>query len=287
MKNKLLVIGLSLLLSVNLFAVDFSEIERKEFEELQNFRLSLSVLNDNKIAVKQIEEKYEKLVANQALYSEEYFLTVENILTWEKYNYLYEEDLKHPDLEPLITNQYRKIREYTGSHKQETYSEWFYETAADIVAQTLQFLSLSKIMSEGLTVKKYYDEALTINPNSAFALMNIAQWYYYAPGVSGGGKNKARRALEESVKNSVTVVEKFYTTAMLSQIYFDNGDKEKAAELLEQAEALCPGTAHLKKFRFINAKDCSYFSYVTDREKLEKKWGVAGQHGNYGAPQRG
>lgn len=277
MKNKFCCTFIALLMCANLFAAGFSDLESREFDLLQEFRLSLSVLNDNEAAVRKIEEKTEYFNANKDKFSEEYFLTVENILTWEKYNYLFEQDIKHPALESLITGQYKKIREYSDSHKKETYSEWFYETAADVVAQTLQFLSLSKAMSEGLIVKKYYDETLEINPDSAFALMNIAQWYYYAPAISGGGKNKAKKALEQSVEKSLTKVEKFYTTAMLSQIYFDNGDKAKAAELLSLAESYCPGTAHVKKLQFINSKDVSYFVYVTDREKLEKKWGVAGQ----------
>lgn len=271
MKKLILSLGIIFCISDIFFAKEYTNKEEQKLDYIQNLRLELNTYHNNSESVARIEKELDDLTANKADYSEEFFLTIENILVWEKYNYLYEDDIKCPLLEPLITAQYKKIREYINAHKKEKFNKWFYETAADILAQSLQFLPMTKAMSEGLNVKKYYDEALLIDPDFTYSLMNIAQWFYYAPVVSGGGKGKAKDSLIKSVEKAKTLNDKFYSTAMLSQIYFDSGEKEKAKEYLDMAEKLFPGTDHVAKFRLINSYDYSYFYYVTNREKLDKE----------------
>lgn len=270
MKKLLSVIFLSIILS-SVFAVDFTDVEKAKFQKIHKMRPELGCMASYKDAVDTLNTELALLENEKATYSEEFYLTIENILTWEKYNYLLEIEFKDPQLEPLITAQYKKVREYINSHKNEKFNPWFYETAADVLASSLQFLSLNKAMSEGLNVKKYYDDALEIDPDFSFALMNVAQWYYYAPAISGGGKNKTLKSLIQAVEKAQDNVDKFYSCAMLSQIYFDMGKKEEAAKYLEEATNLYPESKHTQKLKIINENNYSYFSYVTDREKLDKK----------------
>lgn len=269
--KKLLSSFLICILCVSVFAAEFTNAEKAKFQQIHELRPELGCMPTYQDAVDTLNSELDLLKSERSLYSEEFYLTLENILTWEKYNYLLEIEFKDPQLEPLITAQYKKIREYINSHKNEKFNSWFYETAADVLAASLQFLPINKAMSEGLNVKKYYDEALEINPDFTFALMNIAQWYYYAPAISGGGKNKTLKSLVQSVEKAKDNIDKFYSYAMLSQIYFDMGNKDEAKNCLEKATALYPDSKHTQKLKIINENNYSYFSYVTDREKLDKK----------------
>lgn len=254
----------------SVFAGEFTSVEKEKFAKIHNIRPELSCMDTYEDAVKVLNAELDSLAAEKAKYSEEFYLTVENILTWEKYNYLLEIEFKDPQLEPLITAQYKKIRAYINSHKNETFNPWFYETAADVLASSLQFLPLNKAMSEGLNVKKYYDSALEINPDFAYALMNVGQWCYYAPAISGGGKNKALKNMQLAVEKSKDNFDKFYNNAMLSQMYYDLGKKDEAQKCLEEADKIFPDSKYIKKLKIINEKGYSYFTYVTDREKLDK-----------------
>lgn len=205
---------------------------------------------------------------------EEILLSANNILTWEKYNALYEINPKNKELEPFLTAQYKKIRAYFKSHKGETHNKWLYVTAGDILSSSLQYLPLSSAMNEGLTIKKYYDKALENDPEFVFCLINIAQWYFHAPVISGGGKGKAMKAFLNAEKSAKSEAELYYAKLFLSQSYFEDGKKEKAAELLAEAEKLLPDSRTVKFYRFLNENGYYYFEYPEHREKINAKLGI-------------
>lgn len=258
-------------------AAVLTEAEAGVLAETTDFRFSLKTAASCAEAVEKIDAYAARIAENtaNAAVSDEIKLVLENILVWEKYNYLYESDIKHPDLEPLIKTQYEKVKAWFKTHSGEPHSTWLYYTAGDILSCCMQFLPLTTAMSEGLTVKKYYDTALEQDPYMVFTLINIAQWYFYAPAISGGGKKKAHTALETARAVAKTVPEQFYATLLLSQVLFEEGEKRESAELLADADELYPGTYEARSFSALNGAGYSYFYYTLNREKVDKKLGAA------------
>ena len=148
---------------------------------------------------------------------------------------------------------------------------WLYATAGDILSSSLQYLSIKKAMQEGLTIKKYYDMALEEDPGFVFCLINIGQWYFHAPVVSGGGKGKALNAFKKAESSAKNDIELYYAKLYLSQSYYEDGNKKKAAELLEECEALLPGSGSVKLFKKLNENGYHYFEYPENRRKIDSK----------------
>lgn len=255
---------------------ELTEFESKIMAEITDFRWKLALFDDFEKAAQACDE-FSSYVNNPETaenLSEEILLSANNILTWEKYNALYELNPKNKELEAFLTAQYRKIRSYFKEHKKEVHNKWLYVTAGDILSSSLQYLPLSTAMNEGLTIKKYYDKALDNDPEFVFCLINIAQWYFHAPAISGGGKGKAMKAFLAAEKAAKTDAELYYAKLFLSQSFYENGDKQKAAELLDQAENLLPGSRTVKFYRFLNEHGYYYFEYPENREKINKKLGI-------------
>ena len=86
---------------------ELSDFDLKMMDGISEFRLSLGLSSTCAEAVSKIDE-YHAIVNDadvSSQLSDEILLSINNIPVWEKYNYLYEEDIAHPDLEPLIKGQ--------------------------------------------------------------------------------------------------------------------------------------------------------------------------------------
>ena len=255
------------------FANEFSADEQAVMEKVTDFRWHLFCDEDYKSVAKKCDDfkEYIDSFKIKLSLSEECFISIENILTWEKYNALYEINPSDSELEDFLTAQYKKIRFYFRNHKKDVHNKWLYVTAGDILSSSLQYLPLTTAMNEGLTIKKYYDKALEIDSNFVFCLINIGQWYFHAPAVSGGGKKKAMNAFIKAESSATSDAEKFYAKLYLSQCYFDFDDKEKAAALLDECESLLPETRIVKFYRLLNENGFCYFEYPQNRKKIDLK----------------
>lgn len=260
-------------LSLSLSATtNLTPFEEEVLENIAAFRMEIGGTTSSDIAVFEIEKKEAELQDTifQEKLSDEVRLILDNILTWEKYNYLYEGDIKHPALEPLITAQYKEVKDWFKTHKEDTPNKWLYCTAGDILSCCMQFLPIGTAMSEGLTVKKYYEAALEQDPEMSFCLINIAQWYFYAPAISGGGKKKALNAFEKAVKNAKNPSELYHSQILLSQMLYENGQKEECLTVLDKAKSLFPESRPVERMKTINNAGYSWYDYTMNREKADK-----------------
>lgn len=273
MKKILLFVACFLFGSAVFAGQEMSDFEVQVMEEVTDFRWHLALERDFNKAAELCDEYKEKLNAPEVekKLSGDILLSVNNILTWEKYNALYEIDQKDKAIEKLITDQYETVKAYFKAHKKEKLNKWLYVTAGDILCSSLQYLSLSTAMNEGLTVKKYYDDALDQDGDFVFCLMNVAQWYFHAPAVSGGGKGKAMKAFKKAEACAKSDAEKFYAKLFLSQSLFEDGDKAGAAALLDECEKLLPGTRTVEFYRLLNDNGYYYFEYPEHRKKIDSK----------------
>lgn len=273
MKRKIFITILFCLIANTLFALEsMTQFEERIIDETLIFRMNLTSYNSDD-AIKKIDE-YADVIAKpetQNLLSDEIKLVLENMLVWEKYNYIYKKDMKSELLEPLIKNQYNKVKEWFSSKKDEKHNKWLYCTAGDVLSSCMQFLPVTTAMKEGITVKKYYDAVLEQDPTMTFCLMNIGQWYFFAPAFGGGSKKKALDCFNKAVLYSQNDAEYFYAKIYLSQMCFENEDLDKAASFLEEASKVLPSNLYTPFIKKINDAGYSLYYYTMNREKVDKE----------------
>lgn len=253
--------------------ISMTDFEKSFMQEITEFRWRLALYDDFAEVAEKCDEfsKYVNSGEISSNLSEEILLSVNNILVWEKYNALYEINQEDSSLEEFLTAQYKKIRSYFKEHKNQEHSKWLYVTAGDILSSSLQYLPLGTAMNEGLTIKKYYDLALEEDSDFVFCLINIAQWYFHAPKISGGGKGKAMKAFLHAEKAAETDAEKYYAKLLLSQSFFEDGSKAEAKRLLDECETLLPGSRTVAFYKLLNKNGYCYFEYPQNRKKIDAK----------------
>jgi len=264
---------LLLTFSFSVYAVELTDFENQMIQETLEFRFSLILCQTPDEAISKIDEFYTELTSEQVKnqLSEEIQIVVESMIMHEKYNYIYEKEIKSPLLEPIITGEYHKIKDYVSRHKKETYSIWFYAASGDILSASLQFLSIGDAMKEGLTVRKYYDAALEQKPDFSYCLMNMAQWYYYAPAVSGGSKEKALSFFNQAVQGATCNYEAYFSNLWLSQFYFEKKQTADCEKYFDASEKLLGKNRYNDFIKYLNDNDFSLLYYTPNREKVEKK----------------
>ncbi|MCR4579668.1 MAG: hypothetical protein K5681_04895 [Treponema sp.] len=201
-------------------------------------------------------------------------LIIDNMISLERYNYMYEKDLESPDLKPYILAQYDKINDYVEKHEGKKFSPWFILSSGDVINSSMQFIPQATAIKQGLKEKEDYDKVLEENPDLAFGLINAALWYYFAPAIGGGSKEKAKSYLEHAVSCAACDYEAFYSRIYLSQIYYDNGLKEDASKLLNECDEILSDTKYISFIRFLNDNNYSLLYYTNNRGKVEKKLGL-------------
>lgn len=253
------------------FGNDLSDLDLAQINDLQQLRMEMKAYDSVEEAVKKIDAYEENLLASPS-YNElgdEAKLLLESIIVWERYNWLYELDPKSKDLEKIMVDLQKKLKDWVETA--EDISPWGYCVAADITSSTLQYLSMGDAMKEGLNVKKYYEEALEEDDDMCWALMNLAQWYFHAPGFAGGGKKKSLTYFEKAVSEAETDSEKFFSLVFLSQGLFENNRKDECKAVLAKLDTIVPNSTYVEFIKKLNEADFSLYYYVVNREKVEKE----------------
>lgn len=265
-----------------LFFILFFEIFTLNAQNAQNLsmiykvldlRLSTRLCNSPDEAILKIDSfknTLEKEEAFTSLNSEE-ALIIENMLAQERYNYMYERNMTGSDLKPYILSQYDKINSYKDLNEGKSFSPWFVLTSGDVINSSMQFLPQATAIKQGLREKDEYDRVIKENTDMAFAYINSALWYYFAPAIGGGSKSLAKEYFQKAIDCSTCDYEAFYSRVYLSQLYFDEGDGQRAKRLLDQAEEILPGSNYVSFIRYLNTNNFSLMYYTNNREKVEKK----------------
>lgn len=260
-----------LCISTGFSAEILTETENSIIEKTLDFKLNLRALSTPDEAICEIDKYYSYIMTPdiQECVSDEVKLILDNMLVWEKYNYIYDKEIKSPLLEPLITSQYEKVKNWFSSNPKATHNKWLYCTAGDILSSTMQFLPVATAMKEGVTVKKYYDSALKQDPTMPVCLMNIGQWYFFAPAIAGGGKKKALEAFSKAVETAQNNYERYYATIYKSQLLQETNEPTEALSLLQDADTVLPGTNYISSIMEMNNQGYSLYYYILNREKIE------------------
>ena len=240
----------------SLFSLFCTSQEENLILEIFDFRLDLCCVDSSSKCVELCDKKLEECKSRfeSENIGEGTRIIVENILAQEKYNNIYDDFPKSKELKPLITNRYTVTKDFLDSNKElaSDISKYFYVVAGDILSSSLQFLSLSKAMNEGLQIKIYYEKALEIDPEYSYCLANYGQWLYHAS------------------QNAKTPFEIYYSNFLVSQTEFENKNYAEASVALEKSLSAREGNVYMNFIKRINELGYSIFYYIPNREKVDK-----------------
>ncbi|MCR4632147.1 MAG: hypothetical protein K5786_11010 [Treponema sp.] len=251
----------------HLFSEDLSLIHR-----VLDARLQTRLCSSSDEAISYMDS-FRKTMENEGKLTagnDEDNLIIDNMIALERYNYMYEKDLNGSDLKPFILSQYEKINAYKDSYQGSDFSPWFVLSSGDIINSSMQFLPQATAIKQGLREKDEYDKVIKDNPQLAFGFINAALWYYFAPAIGGGSKSLAKSYFEHALECSDCDYEAFYSRIYLSQVYFDEGNKDSAKKLIDECEKILPGTKYVSFIRYLNQNDFSLMYYTNNRDKVEK-----------------
>lgn len=232
--------------------MNLSLIEESETDKINSEIDSFAVKNKDKISVlSEIEN-----------------LVLENFIIMEKYNYLYEKPGQAKVQHEILGNQLKKIESFVENNQ--INDAYFFCTQADITSCYMGY-SVGDVLKYGTSVRPLYEKALECNSNLSYALTNIGQWYYFAPGIVGGSKKKTLSYFEKARECAVTDSQKYFADIFLSQLLFEKKEFERCNSLLSEAESVCPNSNYLKKIRSANQQGLSLFEYNRKKSSLDKE----------------
>ena len=275
MKRNATLLIFTILLSQHLFAQSFiSEKGIKAINDFQAFRMELTEFQDNKLeAVKKLED-YQNNHSLEDLFEQEQ-LIMESFYIAELYNYIWEDKANDSMLQKAFLQQIEKNEKFISDHKNEV-SDWMYMVTADSFSCYMSYNPVQGAMKYGIKLKKYYEKALEINPENSVCRTHYAQWFYWAPGVSGGSKKKSLANFKQAMDTAETVADKFYAYIFYSQIAFEQVSKEVAAEYLNKAKEIYPKSTYITELEYWNGRGYSLFG--KDKKKAEEERNVSGNY---------
>lgn len=233
--------------------------------EFFNLRMKLCLESTPEAALSKINAFIDEYSSEFDECSDEEKLALKNLYALEKFNYMNLLEPKSSSVKKMIQERQKENENWIQSHKGKVFDKWFITTSADVTSVFMSFDPLQYALKYGLVVKLYYEEALTSDPEFSYALMNLGQWYYFAPMFAGGRKSKGKKLFIKAKECAKTDAEKYYSLIFLSQIAFDEKDKAKCQAYLSEAEVYCPGGSFIQWLRSINEKGYSYFTNSSNK----------------------
>lgn len=257
-----------MILTLGIFCVNAQHVlEEKELNsisEFMNYRMELT-----KLQPEQALEKINRDFSRELQMSEQGKLILSSLIEIEKYVYGIKINPNNQQLKNRIVELSSRLEIKANAMEPSTVDPWLYCVTAAMDATSMQCLSVAKSLKRGLNVKKWYLAAIKKNPDMTYSLMNMGQWYFHAPAISGGSKEKALDLCRKSLEKAKNLGERFYASCVLSQIYFALGNRQKSAEFLQNAEQLAPGSFNVLLLKTLNGAGVSQFEYDADREKYQ------------------
>ena len=265
-----------MLLAFSLCAAELSSFDTALIYKTLDARLKTRLYKTPDEAISYLNKFKSEIVKDKDYISagKEARLISENMISLERYNYMYAKEINAKELKPYIIDQYEKIEVFQKENENSDFSPWFYLSSGDVINSSMQFIPQGTAIKLGLKEKDDYDMVVKNNPSLAFGRINRGLWYYFAPAIGGGSKNIAKDDFENAVKSASCSYEKFYSRIYLSQVYYDEGKKEECKKLLSECDEILPGNFYTPFIKILNDNNYSLMYYITNREKVDKKLGL-------------
>lgn len=273
MKNICKGVVLFALLAFSHQAKALSPSAQEAIDDFMAVRMELTCEDDRAAILEKIDAFEEGLKDKGASFTDEENLVMDNFIEMERYNYLRygSEDEKKTIKDALKSLRLKNAQMVENLNRVgKDASKWLLCTAGDVTSCYISF-SMADVIKYGLGIKKLYQKAVADGDEAfSYGLTNIAQWYYWAPKINGGSKEKAAEYFEKAVKEARNKAEKFYAETFWSQWLFESGDKEGAKAALNRAEDICPMSNRIKAMRLANENGLSFFEWDKKHSKLER-----------------
>lgn len=274
MKKAFLLVLFSMLIASATFSSSgpnstFTDEELKAIEAFWNFRMELTLLQDDDTAAKALEDYRINRHQNNLSLGEEAKTVIECNILMESFNYLYGFAGEHKESRKDFENARKKLKACMGSRHDSQLSPYTLLCYADITSYYMAY-SIADIIMMGMSVKKYQEKCLEQDQFFSPAMINYGQWFYYSPKIFGGSKEKTRQWLTKAIDNSKSPAEEFYARTAYSQFLFEMKEYEECKNQIEKSERLCPGSRYTALLRTINSQGLSINDYNKTKSKILK-----------------
>ena len=270
--NKKLITSLAAFVLM-LFSCDFvfaiSEETQAHIDEFMNLRMVHSTFETRDEAVTKIKD-FERAYVSQTreTYGEMEAQILENFIVMELFNVYYDNPpMSKTEFRKMLSDQKAKNEAFINAHKDEKLNVWYWVTSGDVFSCWTTF-SVKDILFYGMDIKNYYLSAYEDNPKCSYLLTNLAQWYFQAPKIGGGSNSKARSYFEEARNCAKNDAEKYFADIFLSQFLFEQKEFDRAAELLNEADSLNPGSKYIALIKAQNKAGRSLYQYNRKRSAV-------------------
>ena len=249
-----------------------SDFTRKKIENFVTYRVILKS-EDDEIAYDKIEKLKKDALENlpeHALDFEQEKCLLESLYFIEYYEHTLNSSGNQKELRAEMKRLMKQNFECLDKRKKNEICDWMYQLSGDVTAYYMT-RSVAATFFYGMRVKGFYEKAIQTNKKRSISYVCLGNWCFYAPVIFGGGKGKAKKLFEEALKCAEIPGEKYLAYIAMSQINFENNDKDSALEYLKKAVDLELGQKELKLISRCNEKGYSNFQYLRNRSGIDEE----------------
>ncbi|MBQ0039584.1 MAG: hypothetical protein KBS64_04085 [Treponema sp.] len=270
MNKKLLSMIFTAGISLTAFAgTKFNEVDQAVIDRFWTYRMEATCIENDEETVQALD-RYKEVHADEiSQISEEAAILLDALILMERYNYIYVFPGEDKASRPPFEKMRKRIKKYLENKKDSEVTPYILLCNADITSYYMSY-SITDIIFNGMSVKKYQEKAVEQGKNFSPAMLNLSTWYYYSPKIFGGSKEQTRKWLIKALENARIDAETFFAKLAYSQFLFEMKEYEESARQLDDAEKLCPGSRRVKLLREQNALGLSLNDYNKKRSKILK-----------------
>ena len=255
------------------FAGEFSEYEKALLMQIYEKRAQSRQEADYLASQKFLEAYHNKILSDeiQSRISDEAKLTFDNLLTLERWQYLWETDPKMDGLKEMISAQCERILDWNESHPFEEQNAYLKLSSFDLINSTMQYMTRGLMIKLGFQEKKVYDKLLETDTENCVVFLNAGQFYYNVSEVLSGAKAKAKRIYERAVATASNSYEKYFSNIFIAQMFLEEKDMDSYNKHIARAEEAIPGTPYMNFVKAVNAKGITLYEYALHPIKVKEK----------------
>lgn len=255
------------------FADEFSDYEKTLLAEIYDMRARSRQEKDYLASQAFLEEYHKKILSDevQSKISDEAKLVFDNLLTLERWQYLWETDPQMDGLQPMITAQFDKIMAWNETHPFETQNPYLKLSSFDLINSTMQYMKRGQMIKLGLQEKKIYDKLLESDPDNCVVYLNAGQFYYNVSEVLSGAKVKAKRIYLKAVETASSSYEKYYANIFIAQMFLEEENMDEYNKRIAAAEQAIPNTPYIQFVKAVNEKGYTLYEYALHPAKIKKR----------------
>lgn len=247
-----------------------SKNEQNVIDDFWAYRVEATIKETDEEAADFILEYKSKKRDSLLNISDEARVLLDALIYMEYYNYKYgfAGECKEETRDRFA--QYRSsIKKMLSSDNYKKADSNYIMAYADLTSYYMAY-SIPDILTLGYSVKRWQERALQNNESFSPALLNYGQWFYYAPRIFGGGKDKTRLYHNKAINSARTPAEEFFARQFYSQFLFEMGELDDCKKQLDAMEKICPESRLLRIIREQNAKGLSLNDYNKSRSRILK-----------------